>query len=524
MSKRVIDLQPVLLIFLLLVGFGLSIPDRAVGQIPERSLQDPPGTEYVRLGGTDGWGEFERKDQVDLVPGWRGGDEIVISDSENVQAFTEDLYAPFDTGTRDFVGRYRSGPRHEIRHITHLRRFGEGAIAFDGTGALSLIPEVGSVFTPYAHTGSFVIDFWLYPTGIDENVEVLRWNGAFLGDIGADGIANPVLQEIRFYIQNGKFRWELRNLVSKVDLLAASGGIEPHRAMTDISLEARRGPVPRRWTHHRLRYDAERGQLSYLVDDRPESIAYLTSTGRENGEHYGIIFGDDTGTGIVIGDGYRGLIDELLISRDASRGVRSARYESIGGTVITRPIVLPPHGGEISAIRTRAERPEHTEIDIFYRVIQNGSIEVWRRLPEDGEFPEAIRAESIQLKVELLTNASGTESPRLQGVSIAYQPFSPPPTPVAIRGESIPGGVAILWDPVFDAEVVGYRLLFGERPGRYIGTTDITSPIDVGNRTRVEIHGLEARRSYVFAVESIDAVGQRSALSREIEVRAGEME
>ena len=66
-----------------------------------------------------------------------------------------------------------------------------------------------------------------------------------------------------------------------------------------------------------------------------------------------------------------------------------------------------------------------------------------------------------------------------------------------------------------------YRVLFGEHPGRYTGARDVRSPVQVTDGTTVTIEGLEPDRSYVFAVESIDQYGQRSALSREREVRAG---
>lgn len=546
MTTRVIDIHHFLIAFLAAIGFVVTVCP-ASAQVPQRVVDDPPGTEYFRIGGDAGWGALALQERIDFHPGWKGGDDIVIADGGDRAVAQPDLHASFDAGIRDFSGRYRVGTLFDALHVTHLRKFGGGAVAFDGTNTLSFMPEEGSVFTPYAQTGSFAMSFWLYPTGMTDGVEVLRWNGAFLGTSfsrEADGgsraeaptdsravtravrsadadaqerVTTPMLQEIRFYIRGGVFRWELSNVVAD-----ATG---PSRVMRDATLSARRGPVPQRWTHHQLRYDAARSQLTYLVDGIPETILHLSTTGTEDGAHFDLLFGEETGTGIVIGDGYRGLIDEFVISRDADRPMRDVRYDAIGGTMVTDPISLPPAGGYVGAIRSRVETPGNTEVRLYYRTDSEELYgDVWRRVPADGFLSERVAADSIQLKAELLTDASGDTTPRLQEITVAYEPFSPPPTPIGVRGRSIPDGVEIAWEPVFDENVVGYRVLFGERPGRYIGTAEKASPIEVRGGASVTIDGLEENRSYVFAVESFDSAGQRSGISREIEVRAGESE
>ena len=513
MTARVIDMHRFLVGFLVVIA--LAAPSRPTSaQIPQRAIEDPPGTEYVRIGGDAGWGVLSLRERVDFQRGWRGGDDIVIADGVERETAEPDLRASFDAGMHDFRGRYRVGAVFDARHVTGLCKYGGGAVVFDGTSSLSFIPEEGSVFTPYAQTGSFAIDVWLYPTGTTDGVEVLRWNGVFLGSPASEGTTTPILQEIRFYVRGGVFTWELSNV--------AADATGPRWVMRDATLSARRGPVPRRWTHHRLRYDAVRGQIAYLVDGIPEAILYLSDTGTEDGARFALLFGEEIGTGIVIGDGYRGLIDEFVISRDVDRPVRDVRYAVIGGAIATGRISLPPAGGYVTAIRSRTEMPNNTEVRLFYQAhTDESSGDVWRGVPADGSLPERIATDAIRVKAELLTDASGVATPRLQEITVVYQPFSPPPTPIGVRGRAIPGGVEIAWEPVFDENVVGYRVLFGERPGRYLGTAGITSPIEVRGNTRVTIDGLETNRSYVFTVESYDSVGQRSGLSREIEVRAG---
>nr|MDA3950329.1 hypothetical protein [Spirochaeta sp.] len=480
-------------------------------QVPEQRLErgndDPPGLSYISLGGRAGWGELETSRGAAFARGWRGGDDIVLADQAAAQAHDTDLFAGFDRSANDVSGRYRVGPVDRVRHITHAARFGGGALAFDGQSALALYPLDGSIFTPYATSPSFSIDIWLYPTGTREGTEILRWNGAFLAG------ATPTLQSIRFHIDQGLFRWDLRNVVARFD--------GENREMTSVSLSGRRGPVPQRWTHHRLRYDAGRGQLTYLVDGVPAAITYITESGREDNRAYALIFGDDTGDGLVLGRGYHGVIDELRIERAARSDLRIERYDGSPAEIITAPIQLGPGGGSVYAVRPRTETPGNTDVRVYYRVGNRTTGSEWIELDRSGETPAAPAGSYIQIRSVLLPDASADRTPRLQAVEIAYEPHSAPPTPRRVRGTSVPAGVTVEWEPVMTDRSTEYRVLFGEHPGRYTGAHGVRSPVRITDGTTAVIDGLEPDRSYVFAVESVDQYGQRSALSREIEVRAG---
>ena len=495
---------------ILLLVFRLGIPV-VPAQVPEERLQqgrnDPPGLNYITLGGRAGWGDLETFRGAAFAPGWRGGDDIVLADQAATQAPDIDLFAGFDRSANDVTGRYRVGPVDNVRHITHAARFGGGALAFDGHSSLTLHPLDGSVFTPYAGSPSFSIDVWLFPTGVQEGTEILRWNGAFLGG------DTPTLQSIRFHIDQGVLRWDLQNVVARFRA--------EKREMTSVSLAGRRGPVPQRWTHHRLRYEAGHGQLTYLVDGVPEAITYITESGREDNRADALMFGDETGDGLVLGRRYHGLIDEFRIEREALSGLRTDRYDGSPAEIITVPIQLGAHGGSVYAVRPRVETPGNTAVRVYYRVGDRTDTTSWTELDRSGEIPGTPVGSYIQIRGVLLPDASADRTPRFQAVEIAYEPNSPPPAPRGVRGTSVSEGVTVSWEPVMTDGSTEYRVLFGEHPGRYTGARDVRSPVQVTDGTTVTIEGLEPDRSYVFAVESIDLYGQRSALSREIEVRAG---
>jgi hypothetical protein len=507
MGIRVIVIRQIT-IGVLLLG---SILSPVVPQVPERS---DPGLSIVSLGGPAGWGPMEAMESTIFRQGWRGGRDIVLADAPSGNSYTpdyrtRDLVATFDHSVGDYEGNYTLASTDGARYLTHLTRYGTGAIAFDDTGALEFRPGEGSLFTPYAQGRSFVIDLWVFPTGTTDGTDLLRWSGAFLT---AD---TPVLQELRFHVANGRFHWQLRNLVARIDETGAL-------TMGTASLSGRRAPIPERWTHHRLRFDAEIGQLTYLVDGVPEAIEYLVPPGTPGRAGSGsIIFGDDTGEGLVLGRRFRGVIDEFAIIFDKDVPLRISRYDHIRGEVVTAPVPLGTDGGVVEEIAYRAETPGNTEVRLSFRSGDRYGYSSWQELSGSSTAVAGAPGRFIQFRAELLPDASGNRTPRLQEISVAYRPFDPPAIPGGLRGAAIPGGVRLTWDAVRSGDVSEYRVLFGERPGRYTGAPGVPSPVIVTDGTAVDINGLEVDRSYVFAVESVDRYGRQSTLSREIEVRAG---
>ncbi len=467
------------------------------------------------FGGRAGWDLLTDLTNVRFIPGWQGGYDVTLEDATRPVRTETDLLAGFDGTVEDLSGSYRT-VNNGVNVVSTPRRFGSGAAGFDGTGSIAYIPGPEALFTPETQPGSFTIDFWLHPHFVTEGAVILRWQGALLNS------GHPVLQDLRLEISDRRLHWVLTNLVVR----AGRDGVEPQ---PPVRLSARRSLVPRIWRHHQLRFDAETGQLAYLVDGIPEDIHYLSDSGTEDGTRHSILFGYDTGDGLVVGQRYEGALDELRISRSVSTGPQPSRFTGDPGRVISGPIDLGGSGARLEAVETRAHEPGNTEIRGYYRI---GNIVVhddprdaidaeWTPLPPGGGVPGNVRGRFVQLRYDLLADARREESPRLQEVRLRYTAAVPPPPPRIVRGTPVPGGVEISWDPVLDDDVAGYRVYFGERPQRYTGTAGVISPRDAGATSNVTITGLAGDVPYVFAVESYDRHGQTSTLSREIEVRAG---
>ncbi len=519
MKLRVTMARQIILHLLVAAAFNGMIPQTIMAQniayLQRGDLsRDPPGVSRIDFGGRNGWFPFREERGVTLRSGWRGGDDILLSDRRHTVSEQTDLVVNFDGSLHDVSGRYDLRDIQGVEYHGDMSRFGEGSAAFDGAATFSLAPREGSIFSAYTHPGSFVMDVWIYPTHIADGADIFRWNGALVNT------THPVVQEVRFGTEAGRLQWALRNVVIQE---REKGSL---RNVSDVVLTARRPPIPQRWTHHRLRYDAERSQLTYLVDGIPEATTFLTDTGREGGSPNALLFGSDTGEGIVVGRNYYGLIDAIHFERNAAYPVYTERYTGTPGEFISAPIPLGDGGGRLYAIDTHYETPGNTDVRLYYRVGDSFSQQPWQPVPVDGKIPQGAggdeqRGRYVQLRGLLLSDAAGAVSPRIREIEILYRPFPTPPSPNNVRGRSINGGVELHWDAVHSDTAERYRVFLGERPGRYLGTDNVVSPVSVEEGTSVTITGLEPDRSYVFTVESVDRYGRSSVPSPEIEIRAG---
>ncbi len=470
--------------------------------------------ETVELGGRHGWNLLAQRENTMFRDGWQGGEDLTLADwGADIDSAT-DMLVSFDGSVQDETGRYQSSA-DGVQISSVQARFGGGAAAFNGDASVTYRAGGDALLAPETQPAAFTVDLWLYPLRVTEGATVLRWRGALIN------AGTPVLQELRLAIRDNRLVWKLGNLV----MAAVDGGT---REFSTEYLEGRRGLVPRRWSHHQLRYDRRTAQLSYRVDGIPEAITYLTDDGTEGSAPASIYFGSDTGDGLVIGRDLHGFLDELRITRDAEREPRPVSYSGDPGVAYTDPIALGDSGGRVESVALRVQEPGATEVRGWYRtadlVVSRDAPDAlpaeWQRIPEDGRLPMDAQGAYLQMRFDLLADAAGQNSPRLQHVEVRYRRHQPPPVPHGLSGEGVPEGVALSWSEVRTSNVAGYRLYVGERPGRYFGTNGVTSPIDVGDQTEFTVEGLQPDRAYVFTVESYDQHGESSGLAREIQVRA----
>jgi hypothetical protein len=87
-----------------------------------------------------------------------------------------------------------------------------------------------------------------------------------------------------------------------------------------------------------------------------------------------------------------------------------------------------------------------------------------------------------------------------------------PASPAEGSAASATRSIRLAWDRSPDPSVTGYRILFGTVPGLY------SSSLDVGNQTTATLNGLQSGTRYYIVAVAVDASGNRSPPSNELEV------
>ncbi len=464
----------------------------------------------ISLGGRDGWDEAAVLENVQTVSGWRGGDDVVLRERFAAASDTADMLIPFDTDFLDVAGRYVLTANGRI--TTTITRFGAGAAAFTGGPGIEVQARSGALFNGDRTVGELSIEFWFYPVEIDEGSSILAWRGVVTEQ------TSTAVQRIVAEIDNNRLRWRLENVARIPD-----GGFE------SVELSSQRALIPRRWQHHRLTYDPVTTRISYDIDGVPVDVSYLTDTRRQSGDRRSFFLGTPVRGGLEIGAGLTGAIDELRVYEGSVAEYEQTQFSGDPGVLITQPIDLGSISSEIQSIVVRVEKPGGTDVRGYYRLADRPTAHDarqalgsdWNAIPSDGVIAGRAVGRFLQLRFELLADAPRQESPRLQSVDIRYVSSPPPPPPQVLMGEPVPGGVNLRWNEVRTGNIGGYRIFFGEEPGRYTGVLDLVSPLDVGNATEWSIEGLEPNVPYVFALQSYDQQGQTGPISHEIEVRGG---
>ncbi|MFO7848682.1 MAG: LamG-like jellyroll fold domain-containing protein, partial [Spirochaetia bacterium] len=288
--------------------------------------------EVLRLGEEDGWNSISTLDSVTLEQG-RGGyyDLLLEEQSYNAREEGVDLLLHFDNKPfADAAGFYTVEEGHEVGH-TKTSRFGGGAAKFtQKDGGLHLKPREGALFDNPSTSGSFSIEFWLYPYHLEDGEVLLSWEGQnTLGD-------RLNMQRIRGYIEDRKLTWDFTRIF-----------FSPDSVPRDITISGIDRIVPRKWHHHLLTFDAETGLLEYYLDGRPEAVRYTTDSGREGGTVNLPYFGRSSGKHLSIGPETDALIDELRISRKRVGEPLLEPYTFTKGRGVTELIDLDTFGAEL---------------------------------------------------------------------------------------------------------------------------------------------------------------------------------
>ena len=131
----------------------------------------------------------------------------------------------------------------------------------------------------------------------------------------------------------------------------------------------------------------------------------------------------------------------------------------------------------------------------------------WIPLRPGEALPDSARGRYVQVKAELYPDGSGLESPSLSSITLRFEADPPPPPPARLVAYPKDGAVELHWTKVPAAELAGYLVYYGDRPGEYFGTgaDQGPSPIDAGNTTALTVTGIPDGRLLYFVVAAYDS-------------------
>jgi len=469
----------------------------------------------IRLGGSEGWAGATIEGLVFADEPGRSGPLSLMPYQHESDPDTEFLLGFDSVPINDAAGSFAvRAPNAEISYST--RRSGRAALLVDSPDdVVRLIPAGTRYFQSGVEWGSFVLEFWLYPVTLSDGERILEWNGSE----GPDLNFRP--QQVRVSVENRRLQFRFVNFFVPNDQSALT-----------VTLEGTDGLIPRSWSHHQVRFNAETGLLEYLIDGVTNAVTHVSRSGREDGSVFFPRMAAFAPEEIDVVPNFTGAVDEIRLLRrdrsDAEEPIELANpwFDPGGGVYESGVLDLGSPGAVLNGIVARDRVPGMA--DIFYYVkiadMRSGANQLpgeWEPVAVTGSF-QARSGRFVQVRAELYPDPAIALSPELLGVDLNYTPDPPPFPPSGLQAEPGDGQVRLSWSPVRQEDIRGYLVYYGTQPGRYFATEADSgpSPIDVGQATSITLTGLANGTLYYFAVGAYDVSGAGSTIELSSEVAA----
>jgi hypothetical protein len=487
---RIFHQAPPLLILLLLSGFPLGAQDR------------------LSAGGSTNWQGFT-SERITFTKGYKGFSDAVLEDSVYKPDPRSDLLMHWDIpGADPTAGAWDLRKEGSLTHKSS--KLGGGSAVFQKDGGIVLTPRRGSLFSPGRVWQDFSLEFWLYPAALSENEEILFWKGRMKTRAGF----KP--QEIRCSVSNRKIIWLFDNF-----FLDETGN--------DIRIELE-GPqmLPRKWSHHRIRFDSGTGLIEYLIDGYPVDSIHAGPSGREGVDIYLPRIGESSDP-LEIGRTFTGFMDELRLTDDLSAEPVLDRF-TLPGVLESGIIDLGYPDSDLARIEAVYREPDRSRIYFQYfqtndrmRLFSyfNSTDPAAKKLEwkefRPGDTLNRARGQYLIVRIELYPDPAGNTPPSVSELTFVYEPAYPPAPPQRVTAEADGGDIVVRWQKPAGLNIAGYLIYYGDRSGVY----HMYDPVDAGNVYEYRLTGLQARKLYYITVVAYtgSVPRQYSPFSKEMAVR-----
>ena len=488
------------------------------------------GEQIISIGTSSGWRTMETRQDLIEIPQLRSYPVLGLSSSYTAITESVDLYLSFDEGNtgwlRDHIGNYDIRVGSTLGLVgENLARRGMGAASFSGSsgaeGPLVLQPRNTSLFTPGNTIWDFSIDFWLNPASLENGEQIMSWTSSY-----PRGARDYTVQRIRCEVSRNRLEWTFSNFFTDPQKRILLDPGAPGNPPSTIVLTG--SPIlPRTWSHHLIRFNADLGLLEYFVDGRQEALIYSTPSGREGGEIAIPIIGEECS--LILGGRFTGFMDEFRISGRYIDDLDLRKFPVQGGRTESRPLDLGSSQSRLLKIEASGGRAhgagesrndligergfrfsDHSELRFYVRFSNNQyywSESPWIPVEIGRDLGGDFMGRYVQIAVDFFPSMDGEITPYLEELHLIYRRAEPLPPPSQFSVFARDGAVEIIWRPVMDINLGGYFVYFGTSSEEYFGDPGaLSSPIDAGNQTSIRIEGLQNGTLYYFSIASYDNV------------------
>ncbi|MDR2194063.1 MAG: hypothetical protein LBP19_06305 [Treponema sp.] len=503
----------------------------------------------LRIGQDAGWSVVEKRDGVTEVDAQRPWTVLsLIAAQPAMRGVYTDMLFTFDETSPDrfddSAGHYKVLTRDAFavsQTDSLTARYGAGAAIFLGRnsaasdGPLVITPQTDdALFASGKRIGDFSIEFWALPFNADTGEQVFSWSAAKWRTR-----IDYIMQSVTCTISKNRFQWTF------LDFFASAR----NDVRSTITLIGSMPIIPNTWSHHLIRFDAHTGLLEYLVNGKLEALTYATSTGREGGDVYAPLIGEDGS--LVLGKQFSGLLDEVRmiggyrIDTETMETLDIAKFPAAGGRIETRSIDLGEPNVQIVRVDASTGRlsfanntirnefagtsaikfSDESALQFFIRTSDSPYhwVSEWRVITPGVPLVEQVKGRYVQLAVQFYPSGDGESTPYLDEIRIVYKPNEPPFPPTLITAIAGDGAVDLSWKNSPDIDTMGYFVYYGTVSGMYFGEGALlgASPIDVGKRNSIRIDGLKNGTLYYFTIAAYDSLSppHLGMFSREITAR-----
>jgi hypothetical protein len=489
------------------------------------------GEETLAIGASSSWQSVTVRNGVTEIISIRPNPVLVLasalgggSDPSLDMSLSFDEPAP--EGFKDSAGRYRVTVSEGVAAPgRQFARIGMGAALFSGTRFYNLSSEEPAssgplLITPAAKNALFAsgrslrdfsIEFWFFPMNMENGEHILSWTASRRNARGLFAV-----QRIQCSTAKNRLQW---NFSDFFDLLTDENPIA-------LTLEGSTPLVPKTWSHHLIRFDADTGLLEYIVNGQTEDIRYAALGGREGGQILYPVIGD--GGSFVLGSRFMGMIDEFKLYSRYIAAPDLRKYPQGGGRIETKSLDLGEPDTEILKIEADGGKTSNIGGILRNEFVRNGGfrftdqsmVQFFARAGENpyrwddspwrpftpGAPLTGLRGRYVQVAAVFYPSGDGETTPYLDEIRIIYRPNVPPPPPALLVAAAHDGGVDLTWRASPDTDILGYLVYYGPAQGEYFGEEALlgASPIDAGKRTSLRIDGLVNGTLYYFTVAAYD--------------------